>query len=57
MVLACFPHTQADVERSNTMVILDYHWDQLAFQEDVRAHIKKHASKSKEVMRKEILDE
>lgn len=57
MVLAYSPYTQADVERSNTMVILDYHWDQLAFQEDVRAHIKKHASKSKEVMRKEILGE
>jgi len=39
------------------MVILDCHWDQLAFQEDVRAHIKMHASKSKEAMRKEILEE
>jgi hypothetical protein len=39
------------------MVILEYHWDQLAFQEDVRVHIKKHASKPKEEMRKEILEE
>jgi len=39
------------------MVILDYHWDQLAFQEDVRAHIKKHASMPKEIMRKEIVEE
>ena len=38
------------------MVILNYHWDQLAFEEQVREHIQKHASKSKENMRKEILE-
>ena len=42
---------------SNSIVIQNYHWDQVAFQDGVREHIKKHASQSREAMRDKILGE
>jgi ubiquitin-protein ligase len=39
----------------NTVVTLNYHWDEVQFKEAQR-HIAKHASKSRAVWRKEIVD-
>jgi ubiquitin-protein ligase len=40
----------------NTVVTLNYHWDEVQFKEEAQRHIAKHASKSRAVWRKEIVD-
>lgn len=42
--------------KSNTVVTLNYHWDQVAFQEEVKKHIQKHAAKSRDVLRAMVLE-
>ncbi|KAH7330116.1 hypothetical protein BKA65DRAFT_51346 [Rhexocercosporidium sp. MPI-PUGE-AT-0058] len=39
----------------NAVVTLNYHWDEVAFQEEVKAHIKKHAVKTRAEYKSEIL--
>ncbi|KAG4437405.1 hypothetical protein IFR05_007130 [Cadophora sp. M221] len=39
----------------NAVVTLNYHWDEVAFQEEVRAHIKNHAIKDRAQYKFEIL--
>lgn len=41
----------------NTVVTLNFHWDEVAFQAEVKDHIRKHATKSREAWRAEILKE
>jgi ubiquitin-protein ligase len=40
----------------NTVVTFNYHWDEVQFKEEAQRHIAKHASKSRAVWRKEIVD-
>lgn len=37
------------------MTTLNYLWDEVGYQEKVRAHVKKHATKVREQWRREIL--
>ncbi|KAF7673903.1 hypothetical protein GT037_007669 [Alternaria burnsii] len=39
----------------STVVTLNYHWDEVQFKEDAQRHIEKHASKSRESWRNEIV--
>ncbi|KAH7087509.1 hypothetical protein FB567DRAFT_346883 [Paraphoma chrysanthemicola] len=39
----------------NTVVTLNYHWDEVQFKEEAQKHIRKHASKSRAAWRKEIV--
>lgn len=39
------------------MVTLDFYWDEVQFQEEVRAHISRHATKDREQWGKVILGE
>jgi ubiquitin-protein ligase len=39
----------------NTVVTLNYHWDEVQFKEEAQRHIEKHASKSRESWRNEIV--
>lgn len=41
----------------NTVVTLNYHWDQVNFKEEAQEHIAKHASKNRSAWRREILGE
>lgn len=41
----------------NTIVTFNFHWDEVAFSEDVKAHIMTHATKPRETWRREILRE
>jgi hypothetical protein len=36
-------------------VTLDYYWDEVQFQEEVRGHITRHATKGREEWKKDIL--
>jgi len=38
-------------------VTLDYYWDEVQFQEEVKAHISRHATKGREEWMKDILGE
>jgi len=40
----------------NAVITLDFHHDQVAFQDEVKEHIAKHAKKTREEWRGEILD-
>jgi ubiquitin-protein ligase len=40
----------------NTVVTLNYPWDEVQFKEEAQRHIAKHANKSRAVWRKEIVD-
>ena len=46
-----------DLCKSNTVVTLNFHWDQVAFQAEVKEFIKKHATKTREAWKVEILRE
>ncbi|GIZ49598.1 hypothetical protein CKM354_001262800 [Cercospora kikuchii] len=49
---------QAEVsDPINTTIALDYHHDQVDFAEEVRAHVRKHASKTREQWKEELLGE
>jgi ubiquitin-protein ligase len=39
----------------NTVVTLNYHWDEVQFKEEAQLHIEKHASKSRADWRSEIV--
>ena len=41
----------------NTVVTLDFYWDEVAFREEVKKHIKKHAVKGREQWSKTIVGE
>lgn len=41
----------------NTVVTLNYYWDEVAFKDEVEKHIRKHANKSRRVVGAEILGE
>lgn len=42
--------------KRNTVVTLNYHWDQVAFQDEVKKYIQKHAAKSRETLRTIVLE-
>ncbi|PIA90444.1 putative bifunctional E2/E3 enzyme [Cercospora beticola] len=47
---------QAEVsDPINTTIALDYHHDQVDFAEEVRAHVRKHASKTRDQWKKDLL--
>lgn len=39
----------------NTVVVLNYHWDEVQFKEEAQKHIRKHAMKSRADWRKDII--
>ena len=40
----------------NAVVTLNYHWDEVAFHDEVKAHIQKHATKTRAEFKAEILE-
>ena len=42
---------------SNAVVTLNFHWDEVAFQDAAKEHIKKHATKTRAEWKSEILGE
>jgi len=45
------------IGRSNAVVTLNFHWDEVQFKEEVAKHIAKHARKTRAEWKKEILGE
>ena len=43
--------------RSNAVVTLNFHWDEVAFQDEAKAQIAKHATKTRAVWKSELLGE
>jgi len=39
------------------VVTLDFHWDEVAFQGEVKEHIRKHATKTRAAWKAELLGE
>jgi hypothetical protein len=42
---------------SNAVVTLNFHWDEVAFREEVKEHIRKHSTKTRVAWRAEFLGE
>jgi hypothetical protein len=45
------------IPHSNAVVTLNFHWDEVAFRDEVKDHIRKHATKTRETLKAEILAE